>query len=119
MQITSGMVKELREKTGAGLMDCKAALAEIYPKDVIDEVVGGLESADRWGLAEGQLSLASKIINSQVLNRLVREYVDGERSAQATVELMNQELAKIAATLSGRGRGLAGMQLGLTPAGRF
>ncbi|MEW6719442.1 MAG: translation elongation factor Ts [Thermodesulfobacteriota bacterium] len=27
MEITSGMVKELREKTGAGLMDCKAALA--------------------------------------------------------------------------------------------
>ena len=30
-----------------------------------------------------------------------------------------RELAKVAATLSGRGRGLAGMQLGLTPAGRF
>src|SRR5680860_1097608 len=30
-----------------------------------------------------------------------------------------KELNKIAATLSGRGRGLAGMQLGLTPAGRF
>ena len=30
-----------------------------------------------------------------------------------------RELNKIAATLSGRGRGLAGMQLGLTPAGRF
>jgi ATP-binding protein involved in chromosome partitioning len=30
-----------------------------------------------------------------------------------------KELAKIAATLSGRGRGLAGMQLGLSPAGRF
>jgi ATP-binding protein involved in chromosome partitioning len=30
-----------------------------------------------------------------------------------------QQLAKIAATLSGRGRGLAGMQLGLSPAGRF
>jgi elongation factor Ts len=27
MQITSGMVKELREKTGAGIMDCKEALA--------------------------------------------------------------------------------------------
>jgi len=26
MEITSGMVKELREKTGVGLMDCKAAL---------------------------------------------------------------------------------------------
>ncbi|HSJ20193.1 MAG TPA: Mrp/NBP35 family ATP-binding protein [Nocardioidaceae bacterium] len=30
-----------------------------------------------------------------------------------------QELVKVAATLSGRGRGLAGMQLGLSPAGRF
>jgi ATP-binding protein involved in chromosome partitioning len=30
-----------------------------------------------------------------------------------------RELTKVATTLSGRGRGLAGMQLGLTPAGRF
>jgi ATP-binding protein involved in chromosome partitioning len=30
-----------------------------------------------------------------------------------------QALSQVAATLSGRGRGLAGMQLGLTPAGRF
>jgi ATP-binding protein involved in chromosome partitioning len=30
-----------------------------------------------------------------------------------------QELTKVANTLSGRGRGLAGMQLGLTPAGRL
>src|SRR5215471_6331007 len=28
MNITAGMVKDLREKTGAGMMDCKGALAE-------------------------------------------------------------------------------------------
>jgi len=28
MQVTAQMVKELRERTGAGMMDCKAALAE-------------------------------------------------------------------------------------------
>ena len=28
MEVTSSMVKELREKTGAGMMDCKKALAE-------------------------------------------------------------------------------------------
>ena len=28
MAITAGMVKELREKTGAGMMDCKKALTE-------------------------------------------------------------------------------------------
>ncbi|NKL67657.1 elongation factor Ts, partial [Rhizobium leguminosarum bv. viciae] len=27
-EITAAMVKELREKTGAGMMDCKKALAE-------------------------------------------------------------------------------------------
>ena len=28
MQITAGMVKELREQTQAGMMDCKKALVE-------------------------------------------------------------------------------------------
>ena len=28
MAITAGMVKELRETTGAGMMDCKKALTE-------------------------------------------------------------------------------------------
>ena len=28
MAITAGMVKELREMTGAGMMDCKKALVE-------------------------------------------------------------------------------------------
>ena len=28
MAITAAMVKELREKTGAGMMDCKKALTE-------------------------------------------------------------------------------------------
>lgn len=29
MEITAGMVKKLREKTGAGMMDCKRALGEV------------------------------------------------------------------------------------------
>mgnify|MGYP001792912337 CR=1 FL=1 len=29
MEITASMVKDLRERTGAGMMDCKKALAEV------------------------------------------------------------------------------------------
>ena len=76
-------------------VDRKAPLSELYPAEVIAEIVGGLETADRWGVREGQLSLASKIINSQVFNRLVREYIDGERSAAETVAVLRQELAAI------------------------
>ena len=62
---------------------------------MIDEIVGGLDVAQRWGVAEGQLSLASKIINSQAINRIVRRYIDGEIDAPAAVAEMNDELGGI------------------------
>ncbi|QIB35674.1 translation elongation factor Ts [Ancylobacter pratisalsi] len=48
--ITAGMVKELREKTGAGMMDCKAALTEVE---------GDIEAAVDWLRKKG-LSKAAK-----------------------------------------------------------
>ena len=48
--VTATMVKELRDKTGAGMMDCKAALAETN---------GDLESAVDWLRKKG-LSKAAK-----------------------------------------------------------
>ena len=76
-------------------VDRKAPLSDLYPAAVIEEIVAGLETADRWGIREGQLSLASKIINSQIFNRLVREYIDGVRSAPETVAVLREELSAI------------------------
>ena len=76
-------------------VDRKAPLGDLYDEATINSIVDGLETASRWGVEEGQLSLASKIINSQILNRLVREYIDGERDAAATVAALNDELSKI------------------------
>ncbi len=76
-------------------VDRKAPLGELYDQAMIDEIVGGLDVAQRWGVAEGQLGLASKIINSQVINRVVRQYIDGEIDAAAAVAAMNERLAAI------------------------
>ena len=76
-------------------VDRKAPLSELYSQDMINEIVGGLDVAQRWGVADDQLALASKIINSQVINRLVREYIDDVRDASETVAELNGELAKI------------------------
>lgn len=76
-------------------VDRKAPLSELYSADMIGEIVNGLDTAQRWGVKEGQLSLASKIINSQAINRIVREFVDGEKDAPTAVKAMNDELAKI------------------------
>ncbi len=76
-------------------VDRKAPLKDLYAPEMIDEIVGGLDVAQRWGVKEGQLALASKMINAQIFNRLVREYIDGERDADATVAALNDELSKI------------------------
>ena len=76
-------------------VDRKAPLSEIYPTDTIKKIVAGLESANRWGVKEGQLALASKIVNSQIFNRVVRRYIDGEIDGKAAVKNLNTELAKI------------------------
>ncbi|WP_428927906.1 ABC transporter substrate-binding protein [Marinibacterium sp. SX1] len=76
-------------------VDRKAALGDLYAQDMIDEIVGGLDVAKRWGVEEGQLALASKMINSQAINRVVRQYIDGEIDASTAVAEMNDELAKV------------------------
>jgi len=76
-------------------VDRKAALGDLYAQDMIDEIVGGLNVAQRWGVKDGQLALASKMINSQVINRVVREYIDGKVDAATAVAEMNKELGAI------------------------
>ena len=76
-------------------VDRKAPLGDLYAQEMIDEIVGGLNVAQRWGVAEGQLALASKMINSQAVNRIVRQYIDGEIDAAAAVAAMNDELSSI------------------------
>lgn len=76
-------------------IDRRAPLGELYDAAMIEEIVGGLDVAQRWGVEEGQLSAASAIINSQVINRYVREFIDGERDAAATVAALNEAIAAV------------------------
>ncbi|MEK9598131.1 MAG: extracellular solute-binding protein [Alphaproteobacteria bacterium] len=76
-------------------IDRRAPLSELYAPAMINEIVSGLETADRWGVKEGQLSLASKIINSQAINRIVRQFIDDEISASDAVSKMNDQLSSI------------------------
>ncbi|WP_044560217.1 translation elongation factor Ts, partial [Azospirillum sp. B4] len=50
-EITAALVKELREKTGAGMMDCKKAL---------NEVAGDIEGAIDWLRKKGLAAAAKK-----------------------------------------------------------
>ncbi len=75
-------------------VDRKAPLTDLYSADVINNIVAGLDTANRWGVKEGELSRASKIINAQFLNRITREYIDDQISVDEAVNKINAELAK-------------------------
>jgi multiple sugar transport system substrate-binding protein len=76
-------------------VDRKAPLKDLYAPAVVDEITKGLDTAQRWGVKDGQLALASKMLNSQVINRVVRDFIDGNISAEDAVAKMNDELGKI------------------------
>ncbi len=70
-EITASLVKELREKTGAGMMDCKKALGETQ---------GDLEKAVDWLRTKG-LSAAAKKAGRVAAEGLVGVAASGNRGA--------------------------------------
>ncbi len=73
--ISAAMVKELREKTGAGMMDCKNAL---------NETAGNIEGAVDWLRKKG-LSKAAKKSGRVAAEGLIGLVVDGTRGAMVEV----------------------------------
>ncbi len=76
-------------------VDRKAPLSDFYDRATIRRIVAGLETANRWGVKEGQLSLASKMINTQAINRIVRQYIDDEINSVDAVAKLNAELGSV------------------------
>lgn len=67
-------------------VDRKEPLSNIYPKKVIDDIVAGLSVGDRWGVADGQLEVASKLVNARVMAQVIRQYIDGELDIDAAAD---------------------------------
>jgi elongation factor Ts len=83
-EITAALVKELREKTGAGMMDCKKALAETQ---------GDLEGAFDWLRKKG-LAAAAKKAGRVAAEGLVGLAVEGTRGALVEVNAETDFVAR-------------------------
>ena len=83
-EITAASVKELRERTGAGMMDCKKALSETN---------GEMEPAIDWLRAKG-LSAAAKKAGRTAAEGLVGVTVEGQRGAAVEINSETDFVAK-------------------------
>src|ERR671929_324744 len=83
-EITAATVKELRERTGAGVMDCKKALGETQ---------GAMEASIDWLRAKG-LAAAAKKAGRTAAEGLVGVVVEGNRGAVVEVNSETDFVAK-------------------------
>ena len=96
MSVTAALVKELRQKSGAGMMDCKKALAETD---------GDMEAAVDWLRTKG-LATAAKKSGRVASEGLVAFCVDGskgalvELNAETDFVARNTEFQEFASTLA-------------------
>lgn len=77
MEISASMVKELREKTGAGIMDCKKALSKTN---------GDLEKSIEL-LREKGLASAAKKVGRVAAEGLVSSYITADQKCGSLVEV--------------------------------
>ncbi len=83
-EITAALVKELREKSGAGMMDCKKALAETD---------GDLEAAVDWLRTKG-LAAAAKKAGRVAAEGLVGVHIEGTQGAVSEVNAETDFVAR-------------------------
>ncbi len=83
-EVTAATVKELRERTGAGMMDCKKALTETN---------GDMEAAIDWLRTKG-LAAAAKKAGRQAAEGLIGVSVDGTKGAVIEVNSETDFVAK-------------------------
>lgn len=94
--ITAAMVKDLRDKTGAGMMDCKTALAETN---------GDIEAAIDWLRKKG-ITKAAKKAGRTAAEGLVAIAVDGSKgvvvevNAETDFVARNAEFQEMATTIA-------------------
>lgn len=100
MAITAALVKELRERTGSGMMECKKALVE--SNGDIDQAIeamrkSGLAKADKKSdrvAAEGIIAIESTADNKQAVMLEVNSETDFVAKADDFIEFVNQ-VAKV------------------------
>ena len=82
--ITASMVKELRELTGAGMLDCKKAL---------EETNGNIDKASEW-LREKGISKAAKKADRIAAEGLVNILINGNKAVILEVNSETDFVAK-------------------------
>ncbi len=80
-------------------VDRKATLGSVYSDEVIDTLIQGAGSFDRWAFPQGQGPLVTAVYEALPVTRLLRDVLDGTLSAEDAVAEMQLEVEDLQAGL--------------------
>jgi multiple sugar transport system substrate-binding protein len=73
-------------------VSARAPLSQFYADEVIEDLFAGLETGDRWAFRQGQGILYSRMADTRVLVETLREFIDGEHTAEEAARLMQERV---------------------------
>ncbi len=73
-------------------VDRRAPLTDFYAEEAIEEWLAGLDSGSRWAFTQGEGVLYSRMADTRVLVDTLREFLDGEHTAEETARLMQERV---------------------------
>jgi multiple sugar transport system substrate-binding protein len=76
-------------------VDRRAPLGDFYSADVIADLVAGLETGNRWGFPQGEGVLVARLYGTRIMSELVRDFLDGDRTAEETAELLQSRVVAL------------------------
>jgi multiple sugar transport system substrate-binding protein len=73
-------------------VDRRAPLTQFYAEEAINEWLEGLDTGDRWAFRQGEGILYSQMADTRVLVDTLREFLDGDHTAEEAAALMQSRV---------------------------
>ncbi len=73
-------------------VDRRARIIDLYPDEVINSIIAGVDNFDRWGFTSGKGACVGQVYGTKELIRILRRYLDGEISAEAAAKKMTESI---------------------------
>lgn len=70
----------------------RAKISRFYGMDVVNVIMSGADSFERWGFAEGKGALVSKLYGTKIIPQILKRFLDGEITAGQAAEMMDQRV---------------------------
>jgi multiple sugar transport system substrate-binding protein len=71
-------------------VDRRSKISDLYSEDVIEAIITGVDTFDRWGFGVGKGACVGQVYGTKNLIRILRRYLDGEITAEAAAKQMTE-----------------------------